>query len=198
MKTPDGFWLIYKSLSNILSENNILDFPDSDGKRLPCSRFYDDWFLYAVPNGADHTYSLLKLREQEYDSQDSSPADGDTPGVTISFIAFSCEILLACLVDPSDENRRLLDVEINRVVARSGQTHHDTLKWYFMNPKSEGSYFVADLYTRHIARFARDGYLDLPEQYKFLANHRSTKKTRKIAGIYRKPEYESWICPLRS
>ena len=26
MKTPDGFWLIYKSLSNILSENNILDF----------------------------------------------------------------------------------------------------------------------------------------------------------------------------
>ena len=72
LKTADGFWLIYKSLSNILSENNILDFPDSDGKRLPCSRFYDDWFLYAVPNGADHTYSLLKLREQEYDADYTS------------------------------------------------------------------------------------------------------------------------------
>ena len=24
LKTPDGFWLIYKSLSNILSKNNII------------------------------------------------------------------------------------------------------------------------------------------------------------------------------
>ena len=169
MKTPDGFWLIYKSLSNILSENNILDFPDSDGKRLPCSRFYDDWFLYAVPNGADHTYSLLKLREQEYDAKDGSPADGDTPGVTISFIAFTCEILLACLANPTDENRRRLDSEINRVVARRGQTHHEDLKRYFLNPTSLGAYLVADLYTRHIAHFAKNGYLNAPEQYKIAA-----------------------------
>ena len=78
LKTPDGFRLIYKSLSAILAEKGIWDFPDSEDERLACSRFYDDWFLYAVPNGTDHTYSLLKLREQEYDSQDSSPADGDT------------------------------------------------------------------------------------------------------------------------
>ena len=91
----DGFLLLYKSLSNILSENNIFDFPNSEGKRLACSKFYDDWFLYAVPNGAGHTYSLLKLREQEHDMEDGSPADGDTPGVTISFIAFACEINFA-------------------------------------------------------------------------------------------------------
>ena len=168
LKTPDGFWLIYKSLSNILSENNIFDFPNSDGERLACSKFYDDWFLYAVPNGADHTYSLLKLREQEYDAEDGSPADGDTPGVTISFIAFTCEILLACLANPSDENRRRLDSEINRVVARRGQIHHEDLKRYFSDPKSQGSYLVANLYTRHIAAFAKDGYLNLPEQYKKL------------------------------
>ena len=184
MKTPDGFWLIYKSLSNILSENNILDFPDSDGKRLLCSRFYDDWFLYAVPNGADHTYSLLKLREQEYDAEDGSPADGDTPGVTISFISFTCEILLPCLANPSDENRRRLDSEINRVVARRGQTRHEDLKRYFSDPKSQGSYLVANLYTRHIAAFAKDGYLNLPEQYKRIAKqyhaHRSSKRSARI------------------
>ena len=165
-KTPDGFWLIYKSLSNILSENGIFDFPDSHGERLPCSKFYDDWFLYAVPNGTNHTYSLLKLREQEYDAEDGAPADGDTPGVTISFISFTCEILLACLADPTDENRRRLDSEINRVVARRGQTHHEDLKRYFSDPKSQGSYLVADLYTRHIAALAVDGVLNLPEQYK--------------------------------
>ena len=176
LKTPDGFWLIYKSLSNILSENNILDFPDSDGKRLPCSRFYDDWFLYAVPNGADHTYSLLKLREQEYDAEDGFPADGDTPGVTISFISFACEILLACFADPSDDNRRILDGEINRVVARRGQTHHVDLKRYFLEPKSQGAYLVADLYTKHIAALAEDGVLNLPEQYK-------TQKTERLPAF---------------
>ena len=183
-KTPDGFWMIYKSLSDILAENNIFDFPNSDAQRLLCSKFYDDWFLYAVPNGADHTYSLLKLREQEYDLEDGSPADGDTPGVTISFIAFSCEILLACLADPSDENRRKLDGEINRVVARRGQTHHEDLKQYFGDPKSQGSYLVAELYTRHIAAFAKDGYLNLPEHYqKIVKQHHAHSSSRKLARL---------------
>ena len=166
LKTPDGFWLIYKSLSDILSEKDILDFPGSGGERLLCSRFYDDWFLYAVPGGTAHTYGLLKLREQEYDAEDGSPADGDTPGVTISFISFACEILLACFADPSDDNRRILDGEINRVVARRGQTHHVDLKRYFLEPKSQGTYLVADLYAKHIAALAVDGVLNLPEQYK--------------------------------
>ena len=187
LKTPDGFWLIYKSLSNILSENNIFDFPDSEGKRLPCNRFYDDWFLYAVPNEAGHTYSLLKLREQEHDLQDGSPADGDTPGVTISFIGFSCEVLLACIANPSDENRRILDGEINRVVARRGQTHHDDLKRYFLNPNSLGSYLVADLYTTHIARFAGNGYLHLPEHYKEIAKQYHAGISSKKAA--RLPEF---------
>ena len=184
LKTPDGFWLIYKSLSDILSEKGIVEFPDSEGQLLKCSKFYDDWFLYAVPNGGNHTYSLLKLREQEHDTEDGSPADGDTPGVTISFISFTCEILLACLANPSNENRRRLDSEINRVVARRGQTHHEDLKRYFSDPKSQGSYLVANLYTRHIAAFAKDGYLNLPEQYKKIARqyhaHRSSKRSARI------------------
>ena len=184
LQTRDGFQLLYKSLSNILSENNIIDFPNSEGKRLPCSKFYDDWFLYAVPNEADHTYSLLKLREQEYDAADGSPADGDTPGVTISFISFACERLLACLAEPSDENRRRLDGEINRVVARRGQTHHKNLKQYFLNPQSQGSYLVANLYTAHIAAFAKDGYLNLPEHYKKIVKQYQThKNSKKLARL---------------
>lgn len=184
LKTTDGFWLIYKSLSDILSEKDIFDFPNSDGERLVCSKFYDDWFLYAVPNGADHTYSLLKLREQEYDAEGGSPADGDTPGVTISFISFACEILLACIIDPSDENRRRLDGEINRVVARRVQTHHDHLKRYFADPKSLGSYLVADLYATHIAAFARDGYLNVPEHYKkIVRQYNAHKNSKKLARL---------------
>ena len=187
LHTQDGFLLLYKSLSDILSEKDIFDFPNSSGERLLCSKFYDDWFLYTVPNGTDYTYSLLKLREQEYDAEDGCPADGDTPGVTISFISFAYEILLECIANPSNENRRKLDGEINRVVARRGQTHHDTLKQYFLNPKSLGSYLVADLYTTHIAAYAKDGYLNLPEHYKNIVRQYKTHKNSK--NLARLPDF---------
>ena len=183
LKTSDGFWLIYKSLSEILSEKDILEFPDSEGRQLKCSSFFDDWFLYAVPNESDYTYGLLKLREQEHDAQDGAPADGDTPGVTISFISFDCQKLIACLAVPTDENRKKLNAEINRVVAYKGQRHHKALKRYFRNPQSHGAYLVADLYTRHIASFAENGCLAVPEQYKKIVQQsslckNSNKRTR--------------------
>ena len=184
LKTSDGFWLIYKSLSDILSEKGIVEFPDSEGRQLKCSKFYDDWFLYAVPNETDYTYSLLKLREQERDMEGDSPADGDTPGVTISFISFACEALLVCIANPSDENRRKLDGEINRVVARRGQRHHKALKRYFLNAGSEGAYLVADLYTTHIAVFAKDGYLNVPEHYKKIVKQYSARRnSKKLARL---------------
>jgi hypothetical protein len=109
VKTQDGFFLAYKSLANILGEKEIFDFLDLGGERLACSKFYDDWFLYAVPNEEDYTYSLLKLREQEHDAAEGLPADGDTPGVTISFISFDCNVLLDCLANAAEENRMKLD-----------------------------------------------------------------------------------------
>ena len=166
LKTSDGFFIINKSISDILSVKNILDFPDSSGEKLKCNRFFDDWFLYAVPNEDDYTYSLLKLREQEHDAEDGLPADGDTPGVTISFISFACERLLHCLTEPTDENRKKLNGEINRVVAYRGQRHHKVLKKYFMEPSSKAAYLVADIYTKKMASFAENGCLAVPEHYK--------------------------------
>jgi hypothetical protein len=166
--TADGFFLVSKSIANILSAKGVFDFPDSGGERLACSSFFDDWFLYAVSSDHGYTYSLLKLREQEHDAEDGAPADGDTPGVTISFISFHSERLLDCLKDPSDENRRKLNTEINRVVAYRGQRHHKTLKQYFKNPRSQGAYLVANVYVRHIASFAENGRLPVPEAYKKL------------------------------
>lgn len=186
LQTPDGFWLIYKSLSDILSEKGIVEFPDSEGRRQKCSKFYDDWFLYAVPNEADYTYGLLKFREQEHDTEDGSPADGDTPGVTISFISFACEVLLACIANPSNENRAKLDGEINRVVARKGQRHHNALKRYFVNERSDGAYLVAATYIKHIASFSQNGYLNAPEHYKEIVQQSiSYKNSEKLARLPR-------------
>ena len=63
-----------KLTSHILKEKAIYDFLDSANERLLCKCFFDDWFLYAVPNDCDYTYSLLKLREQEHDAEEGAPA----------------------------------------------------------------------------------------------------------------------------
>lgn len=165
VRTADGFFVVHKSIANILSSKGIFDFLDSTGARLACSKFFDDWFLYAVPDGGGFTYSLLKLREQEHDAEDGAPADGDTPGVTVSFISFNCERLLDCLADPTDENRKKLNAEINRVVAYRGQRHHKALKAYFANPHSQGAYLVADMYVKTMASYAVDGCLSVPDLY---------------------------------
>ena len=173
--TQDGFWMICKSLAEILARKNIFEFSDTDGTQIVCDKFFDDWFLYAVPSENDYVYGLLKLREQEHDAEGDSPADGDTPGVTISFISFSCEILLDCLATPTDENRLRLDSEIDRVVARKGQKHHAELKRYFITPKSEGAYLVADRYARYIASFAENGALDVPDCYGKISRKRKSR-----------------------
>ena len=183
LKTQDGFYFVYKSLADILLEKGITDFPIYGGKRLLCSNFFDDWFLYAVPDEFEHVYGLLKLREQEHDAQGGILADGDTPGVTISFVSFECERLMECLENPSDENRMKLDDEINRVVAKRGQKHHEAIKRYFVNPKSEGSYLMADAYIRKISSFAKNGYIDVPERYKEIVKRCSKGEKGKLTKL---------------
>lgn len=186
ISAEDGFFFVNKSVSDILAEKSIFDFPDSSGQILPCARFFDDWFLYAVPNMTEYTYGLLKLREQEHDTEDGSPADGDTPGVTISFIAFPFEILRKCLSEPTAQHRQALNAEINRVVARKGQKHHNALKHYFVNPESQGAYLVASVYTKRIASLAENGSLDVPEYYKDLVQKSiSYKNNAKFARLPR-------------
>ena len=189
LSTADGFSMVHKSLSDILAGKDIHDFLDSRDERLQCSSFFDDWFLYAVPNEKGHTYSLLKLREQESDAKDGAPADGDTPGVTISFVAFDQNILLQCLAEPTDENRKKLNREINRVVVRRGQIHHQALKNYFIDPRSQGAYLVADTYAKHLAAFAQDGRLAVPEAYKAIVqrsvSYKNSKKWARLPSFIR-------------
>ena len=135
--TKDRFYMISKSISSILISKGVETFPDQEGRILECRNFFDDWFLFAVPSGEDHVYGLLKMREQEHDLERGIQADGDTPGVTVSFIAFDTGILKSCLENPSAENRKKMGVEINRVVAYPKQNHHPALKEYFIRPHLE-------------------------------------------------------------
>ena len=178
--TKDRFYMIGKSISSILISKGIETFPDREGRILECRNFFDDWFLFAVPSGEDHVYGLLKMREQEHDLERGIQADGDTPGVTISFIAFDTGVFISCLENPSAENRKKMGMEINRVVAYPKQNHHPALKEYFIRPKAEAPYLVADTYVKHIAAFSSAGTLNVPKAYKeiYLKRSASAKYAR--------------------
>ena len=172
----DGFFAANKSISSILASVGIETFPDRDGQLLECRNYFDDWFLYAVSGAGEEVCSLFKMREQEDDKERGFQADGDTPGVTISFIAFDAMVLKACLEEPSASNRKKLGMEINRVVAYGAQTHHPALKEYFIRPEAKGTYLVAELYTRYIASFAVSGVLNVPKVYRDIYQKRTVSK----------------------
>lgn len=163
--TGDGFWMGRKSIADILLDQNIRTFPNDRGETRECGLFFDDWHLYAIDTG-NWVYSLVKLREQEHDKEEGHMGDGDTPGVTVSFIAFLPEILLRCLAEPTLENRRAMNREINRVVSLRGQHHHPALKAYFEKPQSMGAYLIAEEYVRKIASLSNNGRISTPNAYK--------------------------------
>ena len=181
LKTEDGFWAAYKSLSEILFSKNIVDFPDSNGEMIACKNFFDDWFLYAIDDENGCVCSLFKMREQEQDLKNGFAADGDIPGVAISFIEFMPDFLLDCIDDPDMEKRKLLAGEINRVAAYKGQKHSEKLKRYFVSTESRGAYMVSKLYAKHIASFAENGFVSVPERY--LACYRKKGAHGRLPGF---------------
>lgn len=172
--------MITESISSILISEGIDTFPDREDRILECRNYFDDWFLFAVPSKEDYVYGLLKMREQEHDLERGIQADGNTPGVTISFIAFDTGVLKSCLENPSAENRKKMGMEINRVVAYPKQNHHPAMKEYFIRPQAEAPYLLAEKYVKHIAAFGSASSLNVPKDYKeiYLKRSVSTKYAR--------------------
>lgn len=180
LRTNDGFCMVAASVSTMLMARGIDTLPDSEGNSLECRAFFDDWFLFAVPDKETYVYGLLKMREQEDDQKKGIHADGDTPGVTISFIAFDTDLMRICLENPTAANGQKLGVEINRVVAYRKQNHHPALKAYFIRPQAEAAYLIAQVYVKYIASFGKNGVLQVPEAYRdiYLKKDRSPKYAR--------------------
>ena len=171
--TKDRFYMISKSISSILISKGVETFPDREDRILECRNYFDDWFLFAVPGKSEYTYGLLKMREQEHDLEKGIQADGDTPGVTISFIAFNVDVLKFCLENPSEENRKKMGMEINRVVAYPKQNHHSAMKDYFIRPQAEAPYLIAETYVNQIASFSMAGTLHVPKAYTEICRKRT-------------------------
>ena len=164
-KTDDGFFCLNKSISDILAEKETFTFPSDNGKELRCENYFDDWYIYAIKKENGFVYSLFKLREQEYDMYAGERADYDSPGVTVSFIAYDVNTLMNCLNEPTDKNKKAMSDEINRVVARRRQKHYSVMKRYFSKTESKAPYLIAELYIKHILSFTHKGFILVPQKY---------------------------------
>ena len=129
--TQDHFYAARKSIADILIGRGITTFSNDQDQTRECGKFFDDWYLYAVPGGKGYVYSLFKMREQEHNAEKGEIGDGDTPGVTVSFIAFDTGVLSACLTDPSHATRKALHRAFNRVVAARQPRHEPSRKTGF-------------------------------------------------------------------
>jgi len=152
---PDGAWVGREPLSALLER---LGKPGFD-------RYFDDWYLYRVPEG---TWGLYKMREQERDC-----FDGNDPGMTVCFIGLDPEVFSF----PAEA----LDRELQRTVGGQGQRHSKALGDYFRRPEAVAPYVMGLLYLRMLVSCASGGYLPLPDCFA----HASGRLRRFLAGAVR-------------
>ena len=139
--SDDGFVMSRRSLAELLIEKGIEQYGSQNVNQM-----YDDWYLYAIVKDGMVSYSFIKMREQENDYR-NGVSDRDAPSTSISFRAFDIDRLLN--VD-SDQDA-FFDAFGRTIYADSAQPYHSTLQQYFNDPKSKGSYLLADEYVSFIA-----------------------------------------------
>ena len=152
---PDGAWVGREPLSDLLRRQGREGF----------ERYFDDWYLYRVPEG---TWGLYKMREQEHDG-----FDGDTPGMTVCFVKLDPEVF--CL--PSEE----LERELQGTVGGRDRRHSGALGAYFRQPEAVAPYVMGLLYIRKLASCAEDGLLALPDRFA----HASRRLRRFVEPVLR-------------
>ena len=71
-------------------------------------------------------------------------ADGDTAGVTISFIGFDVSKLTNCFNSNTDANRYALYQALTKVTGPDSYDPDDIIGEYFANTSSDGAYLIAE------------------------------------------------------
>ena len=185
MGTDDGFFLSTKSVGDILHRNGITAFKGNNNDDLPVTSYLDDWYIFAINYNGESDYGLLKLREQESDAD--SNADGDEPGVTVSFISFDIDAMFNCIANPTAENKKLLweDVIKYTVESKENLVHSNTITGYFADPTKDAAYLIAEQYCSLIARLSNDGsnHIAAPDAFNALEHSRKSRLNNGLADI---------------
>lgn len=184
LETKDGYFIINKSLADIFKEAgvnfNLFDYKD-----------YDDWYITGLTQQNGSTiYSMIKVRE---------PMDKkERTGTAVVFNSMDIKPFKKIISDSINNNtpNKSTIYQVNQGVEQivhankySTLYNRDLLN-YFNNPKSEGSYLIADFIIEKIAhdKEFKNGVYKLPFSYEEFDNYggKSTLKLLAEVGIYDK------------
>lgn len=153
--TDDGMVLCKKSLADVLIARGITDVGFSEANK-DVEKYYDDWYFYGICDKTGKiTFSLLKMREKEYDSY-----DGNKPGVSVSFIPLDMK-QFAENANKKEGIKKFIDGII--LSNQDINSYGTILQGYFSNAESSGSYLIADEYVKKIAQTQKEGRIELPD-----------------------------------
>ncbi|MBO4456306.1 MAG: hypothetical protein J5802_01155 [Butyrivibrio sp.] len=159
-ETKDGYFILDKSIADILKEAGVdpnkMDYKD-----------YDDWYITGLKNGNGIVYSMIKVRE---------PMDkkGRT-GTSVVFNSMSLDgfkEIVSDSVEGKEINQHTIELTMEDIdsIVHANKTPNrfsPKLVEYFSDPKSEGSYLIADFVIDKVAHDAefKDGVYELPFDY---------------------------------
>lgn len=138
--TSDGFYFVTKSMRRILRDCGMDVIIDEEGAEYSVD-IYDDWHLTGISCDGTTTYSMVKVREP-----------GDEQGATGTAVPFAalniCGLAEAIRAKNPEEVYRIL----SRVTNATPDDICETVRQYFADYTSMGSYLIADFTVRKVIR----------------------------------------------
>ena len=183
-ETNDGYFILDKSLTEIFTEAGV----ESSVVDLTA---YDDWYVTGlVKEDGSIVYSIIKIREP-MDEQDGK-------AVAVPFNSLNPKYMKTILKNTNDGKKvdkttveKFLD-SIDRLVNADEHysDYNQDLLDYFNNPKSDGSYLIADFTIDKLAHdkvFEGGGTYKIPFEYDvFDTKGKETLELLEKAGVYNK------------
>jgi len=163
VSTSDGFSLLLRPLSSVFSAAGISSLAeDSSGSSTrSCANYYDDWFVFSVDTSSGVANGLVKMREQESDSY-----DGNDPGVTVSFVSLSRNVVIGHLLSPTTAESYELLCALDKVTGPGSYEYDGVLANYFKSARADAPYLIAEEYVELIAKKCTSGgVLQAPDNY---------------------------------
>lgn len=166
--TDDGFYMLTKSLADILNNANITTLKENSSGTASrnVSDYYDDWYIYAVESSGGYSYGMLKMREPESDGK-----DGDDTGITVSFVNLNYSKLLTLLNSNTTANSYNFLQNLEAVTGPGSVDYDETIANYFAQVESKAAYLIAEQFIQFIVdETCVNGVINAPSNYVDIRN----------------------------
>lgn len=129
----NNFTIMLEPLSKVCEYYGIdyLEAFETDGVYDDLTVIFNDWYIYAIPNEDEWTYSIIKIRTSHSESG---------VGVSIPFRGLDTSLF-------SNADRSRLSTELDEIIYMHDYVDYDeSIRGFWANANNTTNYYLADLY----------------------------------------------------